>query len=74
MFFKAKQAPEVSWVSSLVPTSIKKPVIIIIIITHVDGSGECLLFGKDGKAIRKSGNVVFRCLVIDFDWLVALSG
>jgi hypothetical protein len=50
----ARRAPEVSWVSSLVPTSTRKPVIIINninIYTHMNGAGEGLALSQNGEAV-----------------------
>ena len=67
-------APEVSWVSSLVPTSIRKPLLIIIfnIFTHVNCTWEDLALGQHCEAVGECGYVVLWSLIDSFQWSVTL--
>jgi hypothetical protein len=68
-------APEVSWVSSLEPTSTRKPFIIIIfnnIFTHVNCAWEDLALGQHCEAVGEGGNVVLGGLINSLNGSVAL--
>jgi hypothetical protein len=69
-------APEVSWVSSLVPTSTRKPFKFIIfninIFTHVNCAWEDLALGQHSEAISELGYVVLWSLINSFNWFVTL--